>query len=400
MRALLIILLSLIIISPVHAERTGVEIVAAGWGDSGTSEAFPGDENIPLVIKIKNVDAYDLGALRCTLSFSPPLYFEYLDNGSRVKQSFQKLTLGDLRTNATATLRYTMSIDERAEPGIYRAELEVVYINDLVRRDVFPVYLRISSPSKLVVENLSLKPEVPHPGDVVSAEITLKNAGKSRLSQIQSELMLKEPFIPVGFGNIKYIHALDTGESSKLKFSFRVNGDAESGGYTIPLLIYYRGPSGKALTENFSLGILISSPSDFRIDSLKFTPGAELKEGVPSLPCCRDVELEFDVVNAAGSEARFVEVSIEHGKSYHTYPDRVYIGTLSPDDFSSVKFTLKFSGDTGFVKIPVKIGYTDKNNIKREVQKYIEIYVEEKSDSSKKNSEGILSRFFRWLLGF
>lgn len=143
----------------------------------------------------------------------------------------------------------------------------------------------------------------------------------------------------------------------------------------------------------------IATPASFEITGISINPFKEYRNSLPVVECCRDVELEFDVVNTARAEAGFVEVEIPPAQSYEVHPQNIYIGTLNSDDFSTVRFTLKFKDTEGVVKIPVYIIYTDENNRRRKIEREISVYVEGGSAIRAESRDGILSRFLRWLLG-
>ncbi|NOZ59221.1 MAG: hypothetical protein GXO66_06570 [Euryarchaeota archaeon] len=385
-------------LSAIHAERVGVEVVSVGWGDDGRAVAIPGDENLPLIIKIKNADPSDLGMLRCTLSFSPPFYFEYFDGETKMRTLTQEVVLGGLRANGTATLRYSLSIDPGARVGAYRAELKVVYVEDPVRRDVFPIFLTVGGLSKLIAENLSITPETPIPGDTVELKLKIRNAGNRKLDGIEAELRLAPPLLPEGLDYYRHLSSLPPGEVATLRFKFRIAGDAEPGGHTIPLRLKYRD-AGRWREHNLTLGLNIASPVSFEIAGVALKPLLGYRNGTPLVPCCSDVELEFDVVNTAREEASFVEVVIEGGENLRAHPQSTYVGTLSSDDFATVRFTLNLK--EGVTKVPVTILYTDENNRRRSFTEEITVFAENSSAprAKKEGQEGIISRLIRWLLG-
>ncbi|NOZ69675.1 MAG: hypothetical protein GXP46_10645 [Deferribacteres bacterium] len=116
------------------------------------------------------------------------------------------------------------------------------------------------------------------------------------------------------------------------------------------------------------------------------------------MPCCTDVELEFDVVNTAKTEAASVEVEAEQGEGYQIHPGSVYIGTLNPDDFSTVRFTVRLDRGADRITIPFRILYTDENGKRSGVEKNVTLE-ESGAVEMKKEKNGLISRFLRWLLG-
>ncbi len=391
---ILIFLVIIALLYPVYAERVGVEVVSVYWGDENPTKAYPGDVNVPLTVKIKNSESKNLGALRCTLRFSKPLYFEFYENGSILRKNEQKIVLGGLRANATATLRYSISIDENAYPGIYKAELEVVYVEDPIKKDVFPIYLTVHGKSELVVEEYKTEPEKIYPGDEAKLKIKVRNIGNVEIKDVEIRISTPKGISTMDLG-YKYLQSLKAYEEKEIKFKIKILGDAEPNVYTIPLHIkYIEGKKEKE--KKFNLTVVVDTPASFAIASLYFEPFIGYEENMHTVPCCREVSLEFDVINTANVELDFVEVSIGRSEKYTVVPESIYIGTLAEDDFSTVKFTLNFKKE-GKTEIPVYIFYTDKNNKRKHVEKKIEVYV--KGYEKNKKKEGIISRFIRWLLG-
>ncbi|WP_456473872.1 COG1361 S-layer family protein [Candidatus Pyrohabitans sp.] len=399
---LVVLAVMLLAIPSIHSERVGIEVVGVQWGDNRGIEAYPGDENIPLIIKINNPSSYDMGTIKFTLKFSKPLYFEYLENGARVRKTSYETVLAGIKANATATLRFNLNIDERASPGIYRAELKAVYVDDPIKRDIFPIYVTVSGISKLVIENFTTAPLTPLPGDVLNAEVNIKNSGSRKLSDIEARLTLSMPFLPEGLGYYRYISSLAPGRETRLKFQIRVAGDAQPGSYAMPVVLEYRQAGGHRVKENYTLGINVATPANFEITSISLNPSSGYTDGTPQVPCCRDVELEFDVINIARVDAGFVEVEIPEGDGYVVNPKSTYVGTLSSDDFSTVRFRLRFKEGSSVAKIPVNIRYTDESNKRGIVKKVILLSVGNNPQSKPEgelNNPGLISRFLRWLLG-
>jgi len=398
MRHLLVLMLLLSLLPSVaHAEKIGIVVLHSGWSSETGGKAYPGDVNVPLVVEIQNPNPYDLRAMKLTLRYSKPFYLEYRKPGAVVRTYTQEKMLWGLKSNASATLVYSLSILRNAKPGVYLAELEVSYIEDPLKRAVVPLFLTLSGRPKLVVENVSLTPDVVYPGEVLKVEVVVGNEGNLPLREVEAELHLSPPFLPEAAGYRSYISEIESGEEQSLRFSIKIAGDAEAGGYMLPLRLSYLA-EGKEVEKNISIGVTVAAPASFELAGITLSPVSEYLRGVPAVPCCTDVELEFDVVNTAKVEAASVEVEAEQGEGYQIHPVSVYIGTLNPDDFSTVRLTIRLEKGAGRVSVPFRILYTDENGRRASVEK--QITVEESSiTETKKERGGLISRFLRWLLG-
>jgi len=399
MRAAALLVTLLLLIPGVHAKRAGVEVVYAGWGEEAGGSAHPGDLNVPLLVKIKNIDSEDLGVMKLTLRYSRPLYFEYHEPGATVRTLKQSRILGGLKANATATIRYSLSVSEDARPGVYLAWLEVSYLGDPINRARIPVFLTVSGRSNLVVENITLSPQNPTPGDILKIKIDIINTGDTEIRDITCEIGLEHPFVPYSTSYTRYLKRLESGSSAEFELALRIAGDARPGNYIIPLIIKYRSESGKAV-KNISIGVGISTPASFELAGIDVSPSSGYVDGAPVVPCCRDLKLEFDVVNTANVEAASVEVEIPPDNSYDVHPTKTYIGTLNPDDFSTVRVKVKVKKGSDRVDIPVIISYTDENGKRRSITERIMLNEADLPGADGNGeSKGLLRRIISWLLG-
>jgi|GEM_PF-6281887 len=396
-RFLLILVIIQLTTAGAHAKEIGVIVLKAGWGPEAAGAAYPGDWNVPLLIEIQNPGPYDLKAMKLTLRFPNPFYLEYRRPGTIVRTHTQEKMLRGLKANATATLMYSLSISQNAKPGVYLAELEVSYLEDPLKRTEVPVFLTVSGRPKLVIEGVNLTPISPYPGDRLTVEMILRNKGSITLRDIEAELQLSSPFLPDALNHHRYISALARGESSVINFTLRVSGNAEAGGYVIPLQLRYNA-DGRSVEKNISIGITVATPASFELSGISVSPVSGYNGGIPVIPCCTDVELEFDVVNTARSEVASVEVAAEQGQGYQIHPTNIYIGTLNPDDFSTVRFTVKAGGNPGKIVIPIRILYTDENNNRSSIYKQVSLEITNYSENKSRKS-GFISRLLRWLLG-
>jgi len=411
----ILLFLVLILLTPqVSASRTGVEITKVAWGDlSNPVSIYPGDENVPLLIEIRNVDDQDLRPIRATLEFDDPFFFRYRQD-SKVFYSKEPIDIvvGEIKSNKTALLRYNLDINGEAEPGTYRLNLKVTYLEDLIHVDNFPIYVTIGESSELVVKRILLDPENPVAGDTIAVKILFKNSGTKVLKDIKAKLDLESvtsygevegsPFTPIASDSSAYIETLGSKEERNVVFSIISDGAAKPKPYSIKLTLSYRDASGNEREEEKTIGIPLHGKGGFEIQSLKVEPQIGVHRGIPRVERGGRIAVEFDVINTGTMTANFVTAHIAETNSFDAEEPSYYVGPIEPDDFATVKFDIHVEDAIGSHIIPVEISYIDSYNQEHKILKNIHIEVVN-SDLPRggrdPNGESIIVRFLKWLFG-
>lgn len=415
-RFLLLILAATCLLPGAKATKTGVEVTDYQFGSlSSPLEVYSGDSHVALVIDLTNAEDSKLETIRATLRLEKPFFKEYYDDGSLVKSRHPlSKTVKEIKAGKSARLRYDIGIEKNAYPGIYRLELKVVYVTDLITYDVFPLYLEVGRNSELAVEKVNISPEKPAPGDIIAIEVALKNTGSSQIKNIKSKLDLdsvvamdsskENPFAPLGSETLKYIGSLNGGEEVNFTYKVISDGKAEPRPYAINLQISYRTEEGNLSSETRKLGIPLYGRGSFEIQSLNIEPHFSLEKGVFEVGQRERVDIEFDVINVGNIPVKFVTVHLPEAAPLHAQKPRKYIGPIQPDDFAPISFKARVGGSQGVYEVPVEITYVDTYNQKHSVVKKIPLKVTSRGvkravGENEIGREGIFTRILKWLLG-
>ena len=99
------------------------------WGATAASPdtAHPGDVNLQLSILITNVGDDVARNVTATLYIGPPIIYSYYVNGVKYSATSVLQQAGDIQAGQGYVLTYTLSIDPKAQEGIYRYSLELSY---------------------------------------------------------------------------------------------------------------------------------------------------------------------------------------------------------------------------------------------------------------------------------
>ncbi|GCC10477.1 hypothetical protein IPdc08_00505 [archaeon] len=417
-RILLPLLILLLISSSAYATRTGVEVTRYQFGSlSSPLHVYPGDNDVPLVVELANAEGSTLNIIKATLELQQPFYHEYFEGNTLIK-SYQpiSITVQEIKPGIPATIRYDIGIDKNAKPGIYRLNLKVVYVSNLIDYDVFPLYLTVGKNSELTLMNVSINPERPIPGDPITLKVTLKNTGTTQIKDIKSGLDLnsvtsmgstsERPFVPLDSDMVRYIKSLSPDKNAEITYRIISDGKADVKPYSINLNISYRNDAGTQKSEIRKVGIPLYGRSDFEIQSLKIEPNLGLNKSVYKIMQGTVEKIGFDVINDGSTTANFVTIRLPETSPFFAKESTQYIGPIDSDDFAPISFEVQIGDAQGYHEIPFEISYIDSYNQKHTVLKEVEVDIISKKNSinglngeNSKNNGNIFIRFLKWLFG-
>lgn len=413
MRGIFLLALAVLFLPQVAAERVGVEVTKVSWGDlSDPISIYPGDENVPLLIELTNTENRNIGTIKATLYFQKPFFFKYYETPNMLVKTTKpiSITLKGIKVNQSTTLRYYLDIDSTAKPGTYKMELKLVYVDDPISGETFPLFVSVGENSELTVKQVTIEPAYPIPGNIINIKLSLSNTGTRILKDIHAKLDLdsvstygKEegtPFAPLASEPSEYVANLDSKAEKDITFTIISDGSAKPQPYSLRLYLEYRDASGNKRNVTKSIGIPLYSKGDFEIQSLEITPVVSYSKGIPEVTTGK-ITLKFDVINTGTAPADLVMIKLEDAPFLRPERTSAYIGPLDPDDFGTVKFDAWITGDAGEYKIPLKISYYDSYNQKHTVGKEIPIRVGGGGvyKGTEEGKENIFIRFIRWLFG-
>jgi len=219
-----------------------VEVSNVYWGSDAASPdtAHPGDVNLQLSVLVTNVGDDVARNVNATLLIGPPLIYEYSLNGVKYNGSSISKLAGDMPAGQSYTLTYTLSIDPRAQEGIYQYDLQLSYssarelqqINTTVRVTV-PVWR-----GELHVQGVATNPTKMYPDSKqVDVAVTIVNSGQGIAKDLQLELLLTPPFTPSSSGSDQiFIGNLPAGQTTTANFIVDVAINATFGQYSVTLV--------------------------------------------------------------------------------------------------------------------------------------------------------------------
>jgi hypothetical protein len=242
----------------------------------------------------------------------------------------------------------------------------------------------------VAVDSIAINPEIIKAGDTASILFSIQNLGGTEIKDISVKLDFTEPgipFVPDRELSQKLLSVLRPHEIGKLAFNIRVDPNAASRLYKIPLIIEYYDALNTKFTKTDVVGLEVGGRPELFVgleQTSIFTSGTT-----------GDVIL--NIVNNGETDVKFLKVKIAE-QEYFVVLDgqEQYIGNLDSDDYETVRLKMHLKSNCSCFTIPVELEYKDTLNNEYRETRHIEIPYYTRADAIKfglvqrSNSVGIL----------
>ena len=302
------------------------------WGASAASPdtAHPGDVNLQLSILITNVGDDVARNVTATLYIGPPLLYSYSVNGVTYNATYVSQQAGDIQAGAGYVLTYTLSVDAKAQEGIYRYSLELSYqsARELQQIDTtVPVAVPIWK-GELHVQGVVTTPTKIYPNSKqVGVQVTIANSGQGAAKNIQLQLVLQPPFSASSSGSDQiFVGNIPPGQTTTANFVVDVAENATFGQYSVIL----GEVTGSQLIPIGELPLYVSEK--VRFDIISATPSTV------NVGDSGDV-ISVVIRNAGSVEADSVRVELLVG-NFFTGTLTDFLGTMLANETKVAFFTV------------------------------------------------------------
>ncbi|HEX6304242.1 MAG TPA: hypothetical protein VFZ76_08640, partial [Anaerolineales bacterium] len=323
------------------------------------------------------------------------------------KEASNLVVLERLDPDQIETIELALVLSEAAPSGHTSLPISLeysdYYLRDYVSEQSIGLNVSDSTASQplVLLSAYETQPSSLSPGDAFSLRLQLDNVGGNSALQLLVTMGSMEggdtrPFALLGTGNVRFVQALEAGESVDLEMQIMLDGAAESGVYNLPVSIAYEGEgSGTRQSENQVLNLLVSRRPNLRIDY--FEPPGMGQVGQP-------LELPIEVVNI-GRE--LVNVSTIHvsGEGLRVEEGAAFIGALDAGTAGSID-ARAVPEQSGTISVVVSVDYLDDFNQPQSVAQTLSLEVEQPAptpqapgDGESEAATGLWSRIVRILRG-
>lgn len=212
---------------------------------------------------------------------------------------------------------------------------------------ILAVFIMPAVRAEVAVESFNLYPETVLPGNEISIDLSVKNAGENSIENIIVALDLSQvPFAPIESSNEKAIGKLEDRGHKDLHFKARALPDAEPSIYKIPVLITYNGATKISL---ISIEVGADTALDVVLD----------RSEIITVNDQGKVSLKF--INNGLAEIKFLKITLLESPFYKIVsPDIVYIGSVDVEDFQTEEFMIIPSVEDPILAL--QLDYRDSHN--------------------------------------
>ncbi len=312
---------------------------------------------VSVAIDIKNL-AYYINIVDLNISLDLGEQFELVDDGGTIEL---------IKPGSTKTIVPKFRVSEGTVPGYYPVAVMFEYLRDGVKvTERYSITVPVSEAGKTI--DLGVEPQVMNPGSPTELIFSLKNTGKTPLSNISLAWTEENSLVlPLGSDNRKQIDLIGAGETESVSYIASADPNISTGIYPLTVTITYTDSGGQQ-TQESEVGLLVGGITEFEVSG-------ELSSG----------QLAVSIANIGSNNAEAVVVKIPSAKGVRVTGSSVDIlGNLNRGDYTLATFELSMTsvpsaedGESPRMQqassIPVVVEYTDTTGKRQSVSKEISL---------------------------
>ncbi len=352
------------------SETTYLEVDEAYWGSGNYMyPVSPGDRNVDLIIRVKNVYESNLNSIEATLHVKPPFT---LKNGQT--NTVTKDYISFLQPGEEKTLRYTLNINPQAGRGYYNLLLSFsLEYESTVSGETF--HFKASQNVEVEVPVLgkpnlkvTLQPEKIVSGEINQMFLMVSNTGDSVISNLYVTADVSQVFKTLYTVHTdisrNYYSRLNPGESCSIPFTLAAKeSDTEDIG-VLNVLLSYIDQYGVNRTKSVDLGFLVEAAKKHKplIVAETFT-----KQEIEIYPG-ESFNVNFILKNEGEKDAKNVFVQLSTKDMEVTGLNSQFFKELKTNSQVPVQFTISTGGNIkpGIYKEELNLNYEDEDGNKYE----------------------------------
>ena len=245
-----------------------------------------------------------------------------------VGNHFEAVQLEDninlINPGQTKTMIFRFKVKEDTLPGYYPALFTVTYL-----RESKPVEetQSITIPVSKIEKNIdvTIEPRVINPGKQTEMVFSLKNLGKSHVSNISfSWEEANDLVLPLGSDNKRYVSFIEAGEKADISYTVAADPNITPGIYPLNITVSFIDVNGLR-THSSQVGLIIGGGTDFEVNAEQLSTG----------------QLSVTIVNIGSNNAEAVIVRLPQQDTATGGGSSIAIlGNLNKGDYTIASFQL------------------------------------------------------------
>lgn len=259
--------------------------------------------------------------------FKPEYPFSLVDGPAKVD-------VGILAATEQKVVKFTLFVDPNAPNGEQDVKFEYKYsMQDAWVGLEHPIMVETQD-AALVVEAYSVVPSPVIPGQDARLVISLMNAGKIGIKNLDVSLDLADThFSPIASSTHKRVNYVGPGQLTNVTYVLASGTETEVKLYDIPVKLSFQDERNKRYEESSKIGIRVNAPPEISlvVDGTDFqskqSPG--------------DVRLKL--VNKGVTDIKYVTLTLLPSAEYELLSSsaEAYLGNLDNDDFETAEWKIR-----------------------------------------------------------
>ena len=234
---------------------------------------------------------------------------------------------------------------------------------------------------------IDLAPGEVTPGETTQLNITLKNLGTDFGAYLRAVLDPSDTSPIDALDSSKkslgkaeaakesreYFGAVQQLESISTQYQIKVDDNATTGAYNVPLSLTWQDQYGVQQTQTVYLGVAVVGTPHLIISGINTTPQRVYPD--------TEFTLDIDIENTGTEKAKSVEASLALPDEI-TGEDQTYLGTINRDATAKASYTLKATkaAKDGAYEFALSIDYEDKQGVSGKMERPFKVFVSERGD--------------------
>jgi len=265
----------------------------------------------------------------------------------------QVIDVGDIAKTEDRVEKFTVFVDPSAPNGdaMIKFWYQFGVSDDWVELEA-PITLQTQDAS-LVIEQYDVTPQPAVPGQEVKVDMTIRNAGRIGIKNLDVSLDLGEKFSTTGTGTKQRVDYIPAGQARDVSFTIASDTSTEVKLYALPVNLDYSDDRGKTYEETSKVSLLFNAKPELALTVDRTDFASDRQPGTVSLK----------VVNKGVVDTKFMTVRLVKTPDYEILSpsNEDYVGNLDSDDFETVDFTIKPL--TGNPRMRIQLEFKDPYNV-------------------------------------
>ncbi len=265
----------------------------------------------------------------------------------------QEFNLGSIAATESRVQKFTVFVDSDAPNGENMIKFQYRYGSDQWIELETPITLQAEG-AVLVVDNYKVTPSPIIPGQTITVELDVRNAGRLAVKNADVSIDLTdEKFSTIGTGTKQRVNYIGIGETEKVTFQLASDTSTEVKVYNVPVSLSYQDERNVKYNDTAKISLVVNAKPEISltVDATKFD-----SKKVPGT-------VSLKVVNKGVVNLKYMTVKLVQTSDYEVLSpsNEAYVGNLDSDDFETVDFTVKPLVDSP--RLSVQLEFKDPYNV-------------------------------------